>query len=102
VFTLPILEVTRDDVAALSGQKVAAVLGAATSFSAPDYTQPTVFLVGAEVEGLDDAWRALADTQVEIPMKGTVVDSLNASAAAAILLFEAVRQRSAPTHPAEV
>ena len=95
VFTLPILEVTRDDVATLGGNKIAAVLGAATDYSEPDYTQPTVFLVGAEDEGLDDAWCALAETQVMIPMKGTAADSLNASAAAAVLLFEAVRQRSA-------
>jgi RNA methyltransferase, TrmH family len=95
VFTLPIVEATRDDVAALRAQKVAAVLGAATTHTAPDYTQPTAFLIGAEDEGLDADWRALADTEVEIPMQGTAADSLNASTAAAVLLFEAVRQRSA-------
>ena len=95
VFTLPILEVTRDEIANLTQQKVAAVLGAPAGHSAPDYTRPTVFLIGAEDEGLDEHWRALADTQVEIPMHGTAADSLNASAAAAVLLFEAVRQRSA-------
>ena len=94
VFTLPIVEVTRHDVAKLTAQKVAAVLGAPTTHSAQDYTVPTVFLIGAEDEGLDDDWRALADTQVEIPMHGTAADSLNASAAAAVLLFEAVRQRT--------
>jgi TrmH family RNA methyltransferase len=96
VFTLPILEVTRDDVAKLSAQKIAAVLGATTPHTAHDYTRPTAFLVGAEDEGLDDDWRALADTEVEIPMRGTAADSLNASTAAAVLLFEAVRQRAAP------
>jgi tRNA G18 (ribose-2'-O)-methylase SpoU len=35
--------------------------------------------------------------QVEIPMHGTAADSLNASTAAAVLLFEAVRQRDAAT-----
>jgi TrmH family RNA methyltransferase len=95
VFTLPILEVTRDDVAKLSAQKIAAVLGATTPHTAPDYARPTAFLVGAEHEGLDDDWRALADTEVEIPMHGTAADSLNASTAAAVLLFEAVRQRPA-------
>jgi TrmH family RNA methyltransferase len=95
VFTLPILETTRDEVAALATKKVAATLGASTRHTDPDYTQPTAFLIGAEDEGLDETWRAIADTQVEIPMKGTATDSLNASAATAILLFEAVRQREA-------
>jgi len=95
VFTLPIVEATREQVAALPHQKIAAVLGAAQPHTAPDYTRPTAFLIGAEDEGLDDTWRALADTAVEIPMQGTAADSLNASAAAAVLLFEAVRQRAA-------
>ena len=93
VFTLPIVEATRDDVAALTQQKVAAVLGAGTRHSDADLTQPTAFLIGAEDTGLDAAWRATADLQVEIPMSGGAADSLNASAAAAVLLFEAVRQR---------
>lgn len=95
VFTLPIVEVGREDVAALTLRKVAAAVDATTPHSAPDYTQPTVFLVGAEDAGLDDAWQALADERVVIPMKGTAADSLNASTAAAVLLFEAVRQRGA-------
>jgi RNA methyltransferase, TrmH family len=94
VFTLPVLEVTRGQVAALLVQKVAASLGAATAHTALDYTRPTAFLVGAEDEGLDDAWRAAADVEVQIPMRGKAADSLNASTAAAILLYEAVRQRA--------
>jgi RNA methyltransferase, TrmH family len=95
VFTLPVLDTTRDDVARLSMHRVAAVLGAPTTHDALDYTRPTAFLIGAEDEGLDKYWRAVADAQVEIPMRGRVADSLNASAAAAVLLFEAVRQRAA-------
>ena len=93
VFTLPIVEATRDDVASLPQQKVAAVLGAATRHSDADLTRPTAFLIGAEDAGLDAAWRETADLQVAIPMSGAAADSLNASAAAAVLLFEAVRQR---------
>ena len=52
------------------------------------------FLIGAEDEGLPEEWRTLADVQVEIPMHARTADSLNASAAAAVLLFEAVRQRA--------
>ena len=95
VFTLPILETTREEVASLAVRKVAAVLDAHTGHSRLDYTRPTAFIVGAEDTGLDADWRALADEFVAIPMKGTAADSLNASAAAAVLLFEAVRQRSA-------
>jgi TrmH family RNA methyltransferase len=94
VFTLPILDVTREDVEALTQQKVAAALGAPHAHTEPDYKQPTAFLVGAEDEGLQEEWRTLADVQVEIPMHARTVDSLNASTAAAILLFEAVRQRA--------
>jgi len=93
VFTLPIVPATRDDVAALPQQKIAAVLGAQSQHTAVDLTRPTAVLVGAEDDGLDDDWRALADTEVEIPMHGRAADSLNASAAAAVLLFEALRQR---------
>jgi RNA methyltransferase, TrmH family len=96
VFTLPIVDVTADEVRRLPHAKIAAALGARTTHTEPDYTGPTAFLIGAEDEGLPDSWRALADTEVEIPMRhGAAADSLNASAAAAVLLYEAVRQRSA-------
>ncbi|HEU5362202.1 MAG TPA: RNA methyltransferase [Gaiellaceae bacterium] len=95
VFTLPIVDVTADVVARLPHRKVAAILGASHPHTTPDYTGPTAFLVGPEDRGLDDTWRAVADTHVEIPMKGATADSLNASTAAAVLLYEAVRQRAA-------
>ncbi len=94
VFTLPIVEVTTADVRALPHHKIAAVLGAHAQYSDPDYRHPTAFLVGAEDAGLPPDWRDVADAHVEIPMHGATADSLNASAAAAVLLFEAVRQRT--------
>jgi TrmH family RNA methyltransferase len=94
VFTLPIVEATRDEITALPHAKVAAVLGASRRHTDADYTGPVAFLVGAEDDGLDADWRAVADIEVEIPMRGAAADSLNASAAAAVLLFEAVRQRA--------
>jgi TrmH family RNA methyltransferase len=93
VFTLPIVDVTRDDVARLPHHKVAATVDAHATYTDPDYRHPTAFLVGAEDAGLPDAWRSLADVQVQIPMHARTADSLNASTAAAVLLFEAVRQR---------
>jgi TrmH family RNA methyltransferase len=95
VFSLPVVPVTTDEVAALPHRKVAATLDAGTVYTTPDYTAPTAFLVGAEDEGLNATWRSLADTHVAIPMdEGAAADSLNASAAAALLLYEAVRQRA--------
>ena len=58
-----------------------------------DLTAGTAFILGAEHSGLSDEWREAADEYIKIPMVG-VVDSLNLSASAAILLFEAVRQRN--------
>lgn len=93
VFTLPIVETTRADVAALPLTRVAAVVGAATDHASADLRPPTALLIGPEDVGLDEAWRSAADLEVSIPMRGTTVDSLNAATAAAVLLFEAVRQR---------
>ena len=87
--------ITAADVAELSHTKVAATLGARQRHTDVDYTGPTAFLIGAEDDGLPEAWRNLADVQVEIPMHARTADSLNASAAAAVLLFEADRQRRA-------
>ena len=49
-------------------------------------------VMGAESTGLSDKWRRAANAHIRIPMLGKV-DSLNVSVSAAILLFEAVRQR---------
>jgi TrmH family RNA methyltransferase len=94
VFTLPIVDVTPDDVAQLGQRKIAATLGAPAKHTDLDYTGSIAFLIGAEDEGLPAEWRRLADAEVEIPMRAKTADSLNASAAAAVLLFEAIRQRA--------
>ena len=53
----------------------------------------TAIVMGTEATGLSDIWRKAADAHIRIPMLGQA-DSLNVSVSAAILLFEAVRQRS--------
>jgi RNA methyltransferase, TrmH family len=93
VFTLPIVEATLDTVLALPLQKVAAVVDAPTAHTAVDLSTPSAILVGAEDTGLGERWREAADHQVAIAMHARSVDSLNTATAAAILLFEAVRQR---------
>ena len=59
-----------------------------------DMTCGTAIAIGTEATGLTDEWREAADAHIKIPMLGQL-DSLNASVSAAILLFEAVRQRNA-------
>jgi TrmH family RNA methyltransferase len=56
---------------------------------------PTAIVMGTEATGLTDQWRQAADEHIRIPMLGAV-DSLNVSVSAAILMFEAVRQRQFP------
>ncbi len=93
VFTLPIADVTLDDVRALTLQKIAAVVDASNRYTDADLTRPTAFIVGAEDDGLSDEWRNAADELVAIPMRAQASDSLNAATSAGVLLFEAVRQR---------
>ncbi len=58
-----------------------------------DYRGATALAVGSEAEGLSEAFRQLADGQIYIPMYG-IADSLNVSVSAAVLLYEALRQRN--------
>ena len=58
-----------------------------------DMTKGTAIVMGTEATGLTDVWRKAADAHIKIPMLGRL-DSLNVSVSAAILLFEAVRQRN--------
>ena len=58
-----------------------------------DMKKGTAIVMGTESTGLTDVWREAADAHIRIPMLGKL-DSLNVSVSAAILLFEAVRQRN--------
>lgn len=58
-----------------------------------DMKKATAIVMGTESTGLTDIWRKAADVHIRIPMLGAL-DSLNVSVSAAILLFEAVRQRN--------
>jgi TrmH family RNA methyltransferase len=62
------------------------------SFYTSDYTGPVAIVVGTESIGLSASWIHASDINVIIPMKGQI-DSMNVSVSAAVLLFEAVRQR---------
>ena len=69
-----------------------AILQEAVPYYTQDYTQPTAIVVGTEATGLTEAWRKASKKNIIIPMEG-VIDSMNVSVAAAILLFETKRQR---------
>jgi len=59
-----------------------------------DMVRPTALVFGTEDKGLSPFWRGHANAHIRIPMAG-MMDSLNISVSAAILAFEAVRQRNA-------
>ncbi len=66
----------------------------AVDFRAIDYTQPCAVLLGAELWGVSEVGAANADAHITVPMAG-LTESLNVSVAAAVILFEAQRQREA-------
>jgi TrmH family RNA methyltransferase len=95
-FTVPVVEAgTPETLAWLTSRGVR--IAAATPHAALAYTDvnlggPLAIAVGAEADGLSAAWLDRADLRVRIPMRGKV-NSLNVATSAALLLFEAVRQR---------
>ncbi|MGH7270554.1 MAG: 23S rRNA (guanosine(2251)-2'-O)-methyltransferase RlmB, partial [Polyangiaceae bacterium] len=66
----------------------------ASAIDQVDLTRPVVIVVGAEGKGLRKPVKGACDTLARLPMPGPI-DSLNASVAVAIALYEAVRQRGA-------
>jgi len=101
IFELPMLSL--DDHTLLTWLKtqgvqiLAATPEATRSYTEVDMTGPTALLIGAEATGVPSEWLRHAQASgacVGIPMAtDTVVDSLNAAVSAAVLLYEAVRQR---------
>ena len=69
-----------------------ATLQDSTEYHTQDFTIPTALVVGTEATGLSEKWRVESTKNIIIPMQGEI-DSMNVSVAAAILLFEAKRQR---------
>lgn len=96
IFAVPLAVATTEETLAwmkAHGIKtVAATPDTDCIYSDVDLSGPVALVVGAEQYGLSDTWLQNADTCVRIPMQGQC-DSLNVSAAATILLFEALRQR---------
>ena len=96
IFTVPVVALSSEEAVVFlhnnSIKIMATWLEAATSLYTTDLRQPLAFVLGAEATGISSYWVEQADERIAIPMAGQV-DSLNVSASAAIVLFEAVRQR---------
>lgn len=96
IFGVPVLSMTNSDalkiLKKLNTQILTTHLEASVPYDTVDQTGPIAIVVGSEAEGVTDFWVKNADQRVIIPMQG-LVDSLNLSVSAAILIFEADRQR---------
>lgn len=96
VFSMTMMQGTSEDVQKFLKSRNIRIVAAAPSgkknYCSVDMTGPTACVLGTEDKGLSDFWLNTADELVSIPMRGKA-DSLNVSAAAALLVYEALRQR---------
>lgn len=97
VFTVPTAVCTTAQAISFLKSKGIRILTAQLQDSSLYYdcpmTKGTAIVMGTEATGLSDKWRQAADAHIRIPMLGKL-DSLNVSVSAAVLLYEAVRQRN--------
>ncbi|WP_461533729.1 TrmH family RNA methyltransferase [Sinomicrobium sp.] len=96
VFTRNIATGSTEEVISYLKSRKISLYGAALTASVPyhtvDFTGASAIVVGAEATGLSNAWLQCTDQNIIIPMEGEI-DSMNVSVSAAILIFEAKRQR---------
>lgn len=97
LFSVPVVACTSETACAWLKARGIAILTAQLQDSKlyydTDMVRPTALVFGAEDKGLSPFWREQADAHIRVPMAG-MMDSLNISVSAAILAFEAVRQRN--------
>lgn len=100
VFALPVAVASSGDVLTWLGARDIAIIAArvdgSIDYVAADYRGSVAIALGSEARGLSDAWGEEARASVRLPMLG-VADSLNVSATAAVLFYEALRQRRSVT-----
>lgn len=96
VFSVPVAVCTSQECITFFKERNISILTAQLqdSYDYYDYdmTRAVAIVMGTESTGLTDQWREAADAHIRIPMLGRL-DSLNVSVSAAILMYEAVRQR---------
>jgi RNA methyltransferase, TrmH family len=97
VFTQAIASATSEEtIAWLRKNKVkifSAYLQSSNPYHQVNFNQPCAIVMGTESTGLSEVWVKSSDANIIIPMFGKI-DSMNVSTSAAVLVFEAVRQRS--------
>lgn len=100
IFTVPVVEATSAETLAwliASGMQIVTTTPEAeTVYTSVSYTGGTAIVLGAEATGVGDVWLREPCRGVLLPMLGRV-DSLNVSTSAAVLFYEALRQRTAET-----
>lgn len=96
VFTVPLAAAPTPDVLAWLRARqvriVAARVGGGRTYTDADLRGPLAIALGSEADGLSEAWQGADIEPIHLPMHG-IADSLNVSVTAAVLLYEARRQR---------
>lgn len=97
IFSVPLARSESQEVIAfLKAQRIQILttsLQAAYPYTSADLCRATALVLGTEAQGISQQWLTAADVSIIIPMRG-IADSLNVSVSAAVLAFEALRQRS--------
>jgi TrmH family RNA methyltransferase len=97
LFTVPWVQCSNEEaiewLKAMQIQVLATDLEAAVPYHTINYKKPSAVVMGTEALGITETWREAAQARIKIPMLGKI-DSLNVSTAAAIVMFEALRQRT--------
>jgi TrmH family RNA methyltransferase len=98
IFSLPVCETTSGEALAWLRQRHFTILAArvegAVPYTQADYHGPTAIVLGSEAAGLSPVWTGDQIRAIRLPMLGAA-DSLNVSATATVLFYEALRQREA-------
>ncbi len=99
IFTVPVCAASGQDTLAWLRRRrlklFTARVDAAVPYTQVSYREPAAIVLGSEAEGLTDLWKGADMTAVFLPMRGAA-DSLNVSTTAAVVLYEALRQRTEP------
>ena len=97
IFTVPVAAGSSAEVRGWLDQREIAVfaarVGSSVAYTEADLRGAVALVLGSEADGLTEAWTGAGITPISLPMHG-VADSLNVSITAAVLLYEARRQRA--------
>lgn len=97
IFTMQVVTASSPEtIAWLKKEKIetfATALTATQLYHESNFLNPSAIIMGSEANGLSNTWLNQADNLIKIPMAGKI-DSMNVSASAAIVIFEAKRQRN--------